>query len=753
MQAFAPVLRWVSGAGLDAGAIAVSAALLFWVQPMVARALLPVAGGAPGVWNTCLLFFQASLLAGYLYAHFLSRRVRARLHAVCHVTLLAIAVLALPATLSADTSDTEATLGNPTVWLLATLGLWVGVPALALAATSPLLQWHYARATGERDPYFLYAASNAGSLFALLTYPALVEPWLGLSQQVGWWKTAFAGWAVLVIAALFRARAQTGATREPVAAGTAETRVGGRKTPVAANVFISRRQRWRWMALAFAPSCLMQGVTTYVATEVAAAPLFWILPLGIYLGTFVMAFARTPRVPLAWLLRAVPAAACALAFLILSEAADPAWLMIATHLAGFGLVALACHRELAEARPEAEQVTGFYFWVALGGVLGGVFCALIAPLAFRHVAEYPIALVLACWLVHSNRTATRTPRAWLADIAVAVGIGLSVAALSRWLTLPAAWGNAGRGAIVYGIPLMLGFCASDRRERFAGVLAAVFVAWAASPGAHGRTIHADRSFFGIHRVTIDSDRRLHRFLHGNTLHGQQFLDAARRCEALAYYHAAGPLGDVFRIGLTNRPPAHVAVVGLGIGSSAAFALPGQNWTFYEIDPAVERLARNPNLFTFLRDCAPGTVSVVLGDARLRLREAADSHYGLILLDAFSSDAIPAHLLTREALRLYLSKLAANGLLAFHISNRNLDLQPVVAALAADAGLICRVADFDPGASERSNGCESSTWVLMARNLGDLGALARNTVWLPPEGPRRPPWTDERSNVLGAIRWW
>lgn len=720
-----------------------SAFLLFLIQPMVAKALLPALGGSPAVWNTCMVFFQAALLAGYAFAH-ITGRWELRWQVGVQLLLLAAALASVAYRLGATASPAPPPGAWPIPWLLEFLGTGIGLPFFALSAMSPLLQHWFAAAEpeGRRDPYFLYAASNAGSVLALAAYPALVEPWLELPTQETWWAGGLA--ALVVLAGL------TGwATL-----GRAAASVRQDESPSPGNTeSIPWSRRTTWVVLAFVPSSLMLGVTTYLSMDIAAIPLLWVVPLGFYLLSFVLTFSRRPPVPHAGLARVLPGLVVVLTVLLLCrDMQPPLVLLLVLHLLTFFVVALYCHGELARDRPPANRLTEFYLWLSIGGVLGGVFNALAAPVLFRSVAEYPIALLLACALVQRLRGRRGGSRAVLVDLAAAFGLGLATFALV-WVVPRLHTGPAQVGlALMFGVPATLAYTLVDRPVRMAIGLAAVLVAAQLAQGAQARPLAEVRSFFGVHRVTLDREHGWRQLIHGNTVHGRQSLDPARRGEPLTYYHPTGPIGHVF----ARRPPgpeARIALIGLGAGSLAAYAGPRQEWTYYEIDPSVEAIARDPELFTFLADCKAKSLRVVLGDGRLRLAEAPDGEYEMIVLDAFSSDAVPVHLLTREALGVYLAKLAPGGLIAFHISNRYLDLKPVVAALAEDAGVVCRFFDdWGLTAEERELGKEPSQWALIARQKEDLGALARTSRWLPPTDLKRVPvWTDHYSSILGLLR--
>jgi SAM-dependent methyltransferase len=737
---------------LFAATLFLSAGLLFWVQPMIAKMLLPLLGGAPSVWNTCMVFFQAMLLGGYAYAHFVSRRLQFTAQIAVHIALLALATLMLPFRIPETLVGSLTGEANPALWLLGALVAVVGFPFFVVAASGPLLQRWFSRTRhGEAgDPYFLYSASNFGSLLSLLSYPVLLEPQLRLKEQARIWAVGFVALGLGILScglAAWRAR-----QRPAGVAADAMSEPGQGSLGAAGRASRPGGQGLRWMAFGFVPSSLMLGVTTYLGTDIASIPLLWIVPLSLYLVSFVVVFARRQLVPLSWVRWLLPVAALGTLFQILTRAAHPVWLVIVTHLVFLFLAAMVCHARLAAERPAVEGLTGFYFWMAAGGVLGGIFNAVLAPVLFRTVVEYPLVIVLAC-LLRTGGTVEIPARRRL-DLALPGLLAVFTAALS--LLIPFAELNSEnlRNGLIIGLPTILCFTFVDRPLRFGLGLAGILVGGWSYHVPRGKTLHVERNFFGVSRVTLSQDGRFRYFIHGNTLHGGQFVEAARRCEPLTYYHRSGPLGDIFVRYQTGASAGPVAVIGLGAGTTACYARPGEDWTFYEIDPAVIRLARNTNYFSYLGVCAQTELRIRIGDARLQLQDAPAHYYGLMVFDAFSSDAIPAHLLTREALAMYLTKLAPGGLLAFHISNRYLDLEPVLADLAADAKLVSRQRDdWNVSAEETADGKEESHWVILARREADLGALVKKSQWWRLEG-RSPPevWTDDFSNLIRVFKW-
>jgi spermidine synthase len=720
-----------------------SAGLVFLFQPMCAKMLLPSLGGVPAVWNTCMVFFQAGLLAGYAYAHAGPRLFGRPLHAPVHLGLMLLPFLVLPIALGQRTPPADA---SPVSWLLSTLVLSAGLPFFVVASSAPLLQsWFAATAQpGARDPYFLYAASNLGSLAALFSYPFFVEPNLVLSQQSLWWTVGY-GTLVLFTGAcslvLWKSRNQ-----HAIVVGD---RNSFRSPSLPEERGMNSVLRIRWVLLALIPSSLLLSVTSYLTTDIASIPLFWIIPLGLYLLTFILVFSnRFPRLP-GFFRGGLPLVVMLLVLALLSEATEPLILVFGLHLAGFFWIAMACHAELARTRPAVEHLTEYYLWLALGGVLGGMFNALLAPVIFNTVAEYPLMLVLACLLVGVRKRrsagAPQRPLPLLLDLVLPVFLGF----LTMALVLAGQYYELEPGPIsvagMFSAPVLICYTFIERPLRFGLGLGAILLASAFYSGIHGRILVRQRSFFGVLRVTDKEDYRF--LIHGNTVHGQQSLDPKRQTEPLTYYHHGSPIGQIFRVFRGDSRLDHVALIGLGTGALASYSEKDQTWTFFEIDPAVVAIAQNPKWFTYLQQ-ARGNIQVVIGDGRLGLAKSADS-FGLIVVDAFNSDAIPIHLLTREALAIYRSRLQKGGILAFHISNRHLDLEPVLANLAKDAGMACLV-ERDTHIIPR--GRWASDWMVLANTRADLKQLERTRRWdLGQTEDSLAVWTDDFSNLLDVFR--
>ncbi|MDP8972267.1 MAG: fused MFS/spermidine synthase, partial [Actinomycetota bacterium] len=747
--------------------IFVSASLLFLVEPMFAKFILPLFGSTPAVWTGSMMFFQMALLIGYLYVHATTAWLGARKQAVLHLAVVLLPLLVLPLAVPADewAPSSEA---NPIFLLLGLLLVSVGLPFFAISTTNPLVQKWLADTDhpAARDPYFLYRASNLGSVIGLLGYPLLVERELTLYTQGIVWSVGYGLLLILVLASavmLWRSPRPSVAEGEEEAEPLAGDPVSGGGSPQTAEPSLVAEpreerltllRRLRWVGLTFVPSSLMLGVTAFITTDITPIPLLWVIPLSLYLFSFVIVFSPSQRMPdliHKVMVAALPVMMAVLVLTILIELRNPYWLLILLHLLGFFVVAMVLHGEVARDRPPARNLTEFYLWVSVGGFLGGVFNALIAPIAFDTVVEYPLAIILACVfvpglvlsrLLQSDRASgeegqsregeeasggdeeeretitssgSRTlgsRRLDLAlDLALPLVLGLAMWGISTAIDayLPVDYISlAWQTMLGLAVGLCLWFAYSATRPiRFGLGIAAILIVGTATAGAGA--LYEERSFFGVYRVT--GDDQVHTLVFGDTNHGAQVL-GVQPPEPTTYYHPTGPVGQVFDAlpDATSQP----AVIGLGTGTMACYNSPGQQMAFYEIDPLVESIARNNNLFTYLRDC-PGENNVVLGDARLSLADAPDGEYGIIVADAFSSDAIPVHLMTREAVDLYLDKLQSDGVLLMHISNRHLELEPVLGNVAQDAGLVCR-AQYDQE-NEGTPGKFVSHWVMMSREEG------------------------------------
>jgi len=742
-----------------------AAVLLFSIQPMIGKMVLPVLGGTPSVWNTCLVYFQVMLLCGYLFTHGIGpgegielRRVSV-FFLLLLATLLALGYYLQPIVIQPSSGWRNSGNDNPALVLLGILCGSATLPLVMVSATAPLLQCWFALSghPRARDPYFLYAASNSGSLLALLAYPFVIEPNLGLTVQSRVWRTGFLILAMLVLACGVVARRLCRSRPVWNEAHDADVKVnsGWGRADGGVETRLPPASWLRWIVLVFIPSSWLMGVTTYLTTDLASIPLFWTIPLALYLLSFIITFAGSG-------VRAVRAATWVLSYLVLPlvlvmSAGFVHVLWIPLHLLTFFVGSLVCHGALVQSRPTARHASAFYVTIAVGGLLGGIWSALIAPVLFNRVIEYPLAMVLACLVAPGSKA--RPPGGALKERLSGLLLPMVVFLLTAFLaTNQMGLADSVLGVlgvmIAAGLGVLACLTAGRRPLRFALTVAAVLAASGLAPGASGRLLTIKRSFFGVVRVTYDAERNVHRLFHGSTLHGQQSLDPARRREPSTYFTRSGPIGQVFEVlqPRLDQPGARVAIVGLGAGTLASYARSGQNWTFYEIDSDVERIARDPRFFTYLQDCQAEVVDVLLGDARFRLRDAPDHAFRLIVLDAFSSDAVPVHLLSREAIRFYRDKLAEGGLLAFNLSNRYLDLDPVIGRQAEDSGLSCRVCyDLQLSEEEKRAGKQPSIWAVMAATEPDLGSLAADPRWRSPAPrPGAAVWTDDYSDLASYL---
>lgn len=722
-----------------------SALLMFWSQPLVGKMILPLLGGTPMVWTTCMVFFQALLLAGYGYAHF-SLKLGVRRQAMLHVLLLAVSLIALPIGFDAARWEPP-TSDNPMGWLFLLLAVSAGVPFFMLSATAPMLQAWFARTDhpAAADPYFLYVTSNLGSLIGLLGFPTLAEVYLTIPGQTSTWSGLYVLLVLGIALASFAAlRAREGGVAKPSA-----------KSALAAGAIIAGAPtaalRFRWVLLAFAPSSLFIGLTTYVTTDIAAVPLLWILPLAGYLLTFIIAFARRPLVPHDQAILLQPYFILPVVILFFWGGGGSAtFFTIALHFFAFFVTALVCHGELARTRPDPEHLTEFYFLLSLGGVLGGIFNAIVAPVAFTALVEYPLVLLLALYL-RPGTGGESVPRPALKDLVLPAAV-FAVLLFALW-RFPDTFTDADSATqTTVGIILaLIAASAAKRPWRFGLLASAILLAQLLFPiGGRTTELKAERNFFGIIRVTQEEKPPAMTMYHGTTNHGSQSLEPALRLIPQTYYFPGSPITQVFQFPVVKRPEAQLSVLGLGTGALACLARPGQTFTYYEINPAVERMARDTTLFTFMRDCPPDK-KVVLGDGRLTLQKMPNASQDLLVMDAFTSDAVPVHLLTREALAMYLTKLKEDGVLVYHISNRYLDLKPVLAGLGADAGLEAFIQEYDAPANTPS--AFGSTWVIMARPGPTAEYIRADRRWqaLKPAGADRL-WTDHYSNIFTALKW-
>ncbi len=725
-----------------------SAALVFLVQPMVAKLVLPLLGGSSSVWNTSMAFFQIALLAGYAYAHLLQRIGSVRNQALVHCAALAIAAIALPLRVNGLAGPPSS--DHPNLWLLAVLTLSIGAPFAILSATAPLVQAWHARTIGASDgkePYGLYAASNLGSLIALLAYPVVVEPLFSLVAQRQGWSGGY-GLFVVLIASL----------------GFAVSRVrsiGAEKSTIAVAP-LSWRDRVVWVALAAIPSSLMLGVTTYITTDVASAPFLWVLPLALYLTTFIIAFQEKPAMSLGLTLT-LQGAAMAACVAFLPFRTTFFGLQLSIHLAAFFLTALMCHQRLVARRPDPARLTEFYLCLSLGGVVGGGFNAFIAPVIFQDVWEYPLVLVLAC-LARPWGNLNRIP-IWqwsmlILGVLAAAGTPIAVTFAASHVTTQSVVGSFDQSELfdmtlkgLLALAVISAFIVRGRALFFVAIIAVLSVA-SGTAADQTDTRQSWRSFFGVLKLSETTvpniGGRVKMLAHGTTLHGAQAQDPAFRCKPMVYYTPYTPIGQVFLAKAATSQNLRMGVVGLGTGSVAAYVRPGDRLTFFEIDPLVVKVATDPKNFTYTTECAKGPIDYVIGDARLTVAKQPAASFDILLIDAFSSDAVPAHLLTVEAVRGYLDKLKPNGILILHLSNRNLDLMGPAQAVSRKAGGWALVQEFRPERDAEGSWDSPEDAVIVARSRAALASFVPDPRWRTADPFKVRPWTDDYTNLAGSM---
>lgn len=703
--------------------------LLFLVQPMVARMALPRLGGAPAVWNSAMLVYQALLLGGYAYAHLL-RRLNLAGQVRAQILLMAVASLTLPIGLLADQPPSDA---NPLIWVPWLFLKSIGPLFLVISAQAPLLQKWFTL-SGGKDPYPLYAASNLGSFSGLLCYPLLLEPNLGITDQSLIWSLGFGTLILLVL--------WCGLAATPARTAAAEVSSGASGWPPMLDVL-------RWIMIAAVPSGLILSTTLHLTTDIVAMPLLWVIPLGVYLLSFSVAFAENRKIaslisdtaPFLLLLSVLTALA------VLNTAAA-----ILAILSLFS-IGVALHSRLFDLRPPPQQLTHFYLALAIGGVVGGIFCALLAPLIFDSTYEHPILLVGSALLLVRPSPLSVSAEIWNGSARARMLTRLGLIAVAV-LAVSSIWLD-GLAKTLVTLPLLLiGIFAVGHRILFGACIAGLILS-AGGWDRLGRTItpgQMTRSYFGVYSISGSADMRS--LTHGTTVHGLQLLGSAeRRRTATSYYARRSGVG--LALAATPRifgPSARVSVVGLGAGTLACYARPGQSWTFYEIDPVVEKIARDPRLFTFLSDCLP-EARIVIGDARITLADAPAANTDILVVDAFSSDSIPMHLLTAEAFEDYRRVLAPDGMILIHITNRHLDLKPVLAGLTRGGRwhALTRTSESKKGQRDFEFGTE---WVALSPTLGNLAALAQANpgAWLPLRSDNPILWTDEHASLLPILKW-
>jgi hypothetical protein len=728
----------LSPAVLFAATLFLSATLMFILQPMFGKLLLPLLGGTPAVWNTCMVFYQTLLFGGYLYAHWLSSRFGSQRQIQMHTALLIFSLFALPVALPTDIEPPST--GNPTFWLIWTLFLAIGLPYFAVSTTSPLLQKWFSKLGhhSSNDPYYLYAASNAGSLLALLSYPFLIEPSVGLSNQRLFWSIGYGLLCILILVCATRLWKKL-----PEDNDDDEQVIDELVAP------LSNRQQLHWLALALVPSSLLLGLTQYISTDIAAVPLLWILPLTLYLLSFILVFSSWAERIRPAMLAAQPAVLLVfLAYSFINPALLPYWLDLILHCLAFFLAVMVCHGELARRRPHPTHLTRYYLVMSFAGMLGGLFNTFVAPFVFNAVYEYPIMIVAALLLRPGFFAGRWYWQALFPLLVLAAGFSIYFSVESLWDYL-----DIIGGALI----LLAGLTYALRQSPLGlGLLTAVILLF--TIGLHGlasNTLFQDRTFFGVLSVrdTMIADEqqkpeKVRELYHGTTKHGAERLITAEITTPLTYYSRPGPIGQLFAEFDGENRGWNIGAVGLGAGALACYAKPQQHWKFYEIDPLVVQVAQDPTWFHYLERCAK-SAEMIIGDARLSLVKEADHSLDLLIMDAFSSDAVPTHLLTREAMQLYFSKLKDDGILAFHITNRHLALKKVLADHVETLQLSGLLQEFKPESEVPL--VIATDWVVIAKQPQRLEKLRQSRIGHWQKLPLTfglQSWTDDFTHIIG-----
>lgn len=743
-----PDRRSIGLAVIFTATIFLSATLLFSVQPMFTKLILPLLGGASNVWNTAMVFFQAMLLGGYIYAHLVSKYLPVKAQIAVHACVTAAGFVFLPLAVPAGITLPES--GMPTFWLLGLFGVTVGLPFFALSANAPLLQRWFSL-TDHRDaddPYFLYSASNAASLIILCAYPFIIEPNTRLGGQTFSWAIGYASLLVMLLITAFVLTRRLAPTVKAVASKPK-------------SIESSWKQKAFWIFLAFLPSSLMLGVTSYMTNNIASTPFLWIMPLALYLLTFVIVFANKSIVTANGLAKLFPwvvivgfmLIAPNLTFNVLGfslSTALPPMIKIPLLLTVYFLISLYCHAILVEKRPDASGLTEFYILMSVGGVLGGIFNALIAPVIFNAVYEFILVLALVIFLKPTGIEVPRSgPNPWrlfiIGAVAAAFNAVILLGAGSTWLLI----------VFVSASILAISTMRFDfsRFAKMGMVLSLALIAIFFDVFSSNK-LYSDRSFYSLLSVKVEESAhgKVHKFVHGNTFHNYQLRDPELQHVPTSYYIEDGSIHtsvEAIRENLGGN--LDIAVVGLGAGAMACYEQPGDNWMYFEIDPAVVDLARNTKYFSYIDTCAPNA-DIRIGDARQKLNDVDEGSLDMIVIDAFSSNSIPAHLVTREALALYRSRMNVNGVVFFHTSNQMLDVTSVVTRLAEDAGLTSRYIDIGefPENPYREHG-SLGTGILMGPDSIIQAVTAddaRFKNWTPSRHVKV--WTDDYSSVLGTL---
>jgi hypothetical protein len=723
---------------LFAGTLFTSASLMFVLQPLFGKLLLPLLGGSPAVWNTCMVFYQSILFLGYLYAHTVSTRFGQHRQIQIHTAVILVSFLALPLALPENIAPP--TDSNPTLWLLWTLFLAIGLPFFVVSTTAPLIQKWFANIGHHtsHDPYYLYAASNTGSLIALLSYPFLLEPTIGLANQKVYWSIGYLLLCLLIAGCAF------------VLWKTQQNKAIEQDS-LAEEEPLGIYRKLHWMALAFVPSSLLLGLTNFISTDIASVPLLWIIPLTLYLLSFVIVFSKWNDKIHPVMVKLQPIVLLPfIAYAFINPADLPYWAYLALHLLAFFFAVMVCHGELAKNRPHTQYLTTFYLIMSFAGMLGGMFNTFVAPFIFNGIYEYPLMIVAALLLRPGSK------------IAFKKGLLLQIIPPALLIITGLILYTRVNDLLPYFDVIIISLIALTittyffraKPVAFALLTGAIIFLALGVHGLSSHTIYQERSFFGVLAVreSILTDEqnqpeKYHELFHGTTKHGAQRLPENLAKIPLTYYSRPGPMGQLFKEYDSTNQNWNIGIVGLGAGALACYAKEQQHWTLYEIDPLVIDIASNPDYFSYLKRCVSNT-TMSLGDARLSLEKEPDQKFDLLVMDAFSSDSVPTHLLTEEALILYFKKLKPNGLLAFHITNRHLSLKKVLSIHAEHLHFSALIQEFKP--QQELPLVVATDWVVMAKNPETLTPLSLSRLGNWQKMPLyfdMKPWTDDFTNIV------
>ncbi len=724
---------------LFAGTLFVSASLMFVLQPLFGKILLPLLGGSPAVWNTCMVFYQTILFLGYLYAHTIASRFKPVRQIQLHTLVILLSFLALPLALPENTAPP--TESNPTLWIVWTLLIAIGLPLFVVSTTSPLIQKWFASIDHKNsdDPYFLYAASNAGSLIALISYPFLIEPHIDLSAQKTDWSLGYILLCLLISACaalLYKSKQHPPITQE--------------STPPE-DVNLSWGRRLHWLALAFVPSSLLLGLTNFISTDIASVPLLWIIPLTVYLLTFIIVFSHWNDAIHPVIVRLQPYILIPfITYAFINPADLPYWAYLILHLIAFFFAVMVCHGELSKNRPATQHLTTFYLIMSFGGMLGGMFNTFVAPFIFNGIYEYPLmiiaALLLRPWSISITAKSALLQVIWPTALVI-TGLTLyaSIKDLLQYFDI-----------IVISLIFitLITFLLRSKPIAFAFSTGAIIFLSLGLHGLSSHTIYQERTFFGVLAVREsvltderNQDETYHELFHGTTKHGAQRLPENLQRTPLTYYSRPGPMGQLFKEFDAKNQNWNIGVVGLGAGALTCYTKESQHWTLYEIDPLVVDIASNPKYFTYMKLCA-NQPTIRIGDARLSLDKESDGQFDLLIMDAFSSDSVPTHLITQEALDIYFKKLKPNGLLAFHITNRHLALKKVLSIHAEHMNLAALIQEYKP--QNPPPLVVATDWVVMSKNADTLAPLSLSQLGNWEKMPLyfdMKPWTDDFTNIV------